>query len=961
MPCASAESVSEKAEYVEGEIVISTSMEITDSSGLLQTASDSDTLCIDFDDEGIEEIREIETYSGDENIYLAEVDGNVEKICKELNQYGDITAEPNYILHTTDFTMPREISGNLSMYANYQKWYYNDILHIPEALQKHEVTGAGVTVAVIDDGFDINATDFPVNLWRNSQGTVGWNIYKNSDDIAPIYKSDGSEFDNTSHGSNVAGIIGMPPNSKGGIGAAYGAELMLIQAANYNSDKSAPTFTNASVASAIDYAHENGADIINLSLGSSTNVSAISSAITRAVNDGIIVIASAGNEGKATSAKKFYPASLTNVIGVMAIDKDNPSKLASFSNYDVNNGQYYNIAAPGVKILGCKNSSQYTLNNGTSQAAPLVAAACALYMEKYPDNTAAQLKSDMLASATETVTASSSTSYTYKSLNVLKFLDYFEDSHVWSEWASATAPTCTEQGTETRTCPHCSRTETRYIEPLGHSYTDTTTPPSCETDGSVLHICDRCGYQYSDIIPATGHSYTEEILQLPDCTNDGLKRLTCHCGDTYTEAIPATGHTYNEEILQPPDCTNEGLKELTCYCGDTYTEAIPATGHTYTEETVQPADCTNDGLKRFTCHCGDTYTEVIPAAGHSYTEEFSEATCTQDGYRKFTCHCGDTYTEVIPATGHSYTEEFSEATCTQDGYRKFTCHCGDTYTETFPATGHSYTEESAEATCTQDGYRKFTCHCGDTYTEIIPATGHSYTGCNISVYPSEAGNGLLERECTICHETETLELGNAIINCDFNNSILLSGLHTGITAEEFLLNNTVDGPYEISVTPSYGSVLGTGSEITVTYAPDISITYSIVIFGDVNGDGICDGTDSVIISCITSRLITPAQAGPAVYMAADCNHDGAVSILDVRLADDAGLLRTDIDQSVSEEEEELPEISPVCTAESAASEIITDEPTEPQLSGSLNSRLIELIKKVIDIITKFLFNIDNIL
>lgn len=412
-----------EAEYVEGEIIISSPKKIEDNLGNLQTASESDRVGIDFENVGIESIEKIETYS-DDNVYVAEIDGNVEKICAELNNCGNITAEPNYILHTADFDMPSEVTDNNAVYA-YQKWYFEDKLHIPEAWQTHEVTGAGVTIAVIDNGFYVNSPDFPANLWLNSQGTPGWNTYKNSDDISPIFKSDGTKFNNTAHGSNVAGVIGMRSNGSGGIGAAYGAELMLIQAANYANDASNPSFTAAAVVMGIDFAREHGADIINLSLGSTTNILSIADAIERAYNAGKLVIAAAGNSGLPTSTAPYYPAALSNVIGVMAIDKDDPTQLAGFSNYDTNNGQHYDIAVPGHTIVGCNSASTgYALLSGTSQASPLAASVAALYMEKYPDNTIEDFRNDMLASATEYVHAYNSNNYYFKSLNALKLLDY---------------------------------------------------------------------------------------------------------------------------------------------------------------------------------------------------------------------------------------------------------------------------------------------------------------------------------------------------------------------------------------------------------------------------------------------------------------------------------------------------------------------------------------------------------
>lgn len=430
-------------EYVEGEIIISSTKEIENSNDVIRTASvDDSTVQIDFEDSGIENIEEVENYTDEENVYVAEVDGDVKKICRELNKNKDIIAEPNYILHTCGFTMPYEVSYNLSVYSGYQKWYLNDIMHIPEAWQENEVTGDGVTIAVIDNGFYINALDFPTKLWKNSQGTVGWNTYKNNDDIGPIFRKtlnpdetdqtnyNTYRFANSAHGSNVAGIIGMPSNSMGGIGAAYGAELMLIQAANYNSETIAPTFTTNALVAAIDFARENGADIINLSLGTTSDSTSIHSAVARAYNAGILVVAAAGNgdangNGISTSTNRYYPASYSEALGVMAIDKTYTNKLSVFSNYDTSGGKYYDIAAPGVSIVGCNCADTgYTLNSGTSQAAPLVAAVAALYMEKNPDATIQQLKSDMLASATEYVTAYTTTTYRYKSLNAAKFLSY---------------------------------------------------------------------------------------------------------------------------------------------------------------------------------------------------------------------------------------------------------------------------------------------------------------------------------------------------------------------------------------------------------------------------------------------------------------------------------------------------------------------------------------------------------
>lgn len=429
---AAAETIPANAEYVEGEIIISSTKSVENSCGVLHSQSE-DSVYIDFDKAGIESLEEIETYSEADNVYVAEIDGSVEKACRELNKNGNIVAEPNYILHSDSFTMPAEITRKSDVYTKYQKWYLNDIIKAPEAWQKYEVTGKSVTIAIVDTGFFTGAEDFPTNLWLNSKGTPGWNTYENNSDISPIYKKNGTAFDNTNHGSNIAGVIGMASNGAGGIGASYGAKLMLLKAANYNSENEDPTFTTEAVVSALDFARKNGADIINMSLGTTGYIEAIANAVTRAYNAGILVVASAGNEAQSTNESKNYPAALKNVLGVMATgmpDSSGTVRLADFSNYNSNGNVCYEVAAPGVQIVGCGlSSSGFVAKNGTSQATALISSLAALYLEKHPSCTVQELKSAVVASSTSVLeTNSSGVSYKYNTANALDFLKYGEPS-----------------------------------------------------------------------------------------------------------------------------------------------------------------------------------------------------------------------------------------------------------------------------------------------------------------------------------------------------------------------------------------------------------------------------------------------------------------------------------------------------------------------------------------------------
>lgn len=413
-------------DYAPGEIVITTTDELIDSSTTFVTYGEDDYTFIDFEKEEITDVEKLNTYTTEDRTYVIEVEGDVLEKCKELEKLPGVKyAEPNAIYHTMDFTMPGEITYS-SLYSQHMKWYFN-LMRIPETWQEFESTGENIVVAVIDDGFKIDATEFPQNLWTDSNGNHGWNTYKNSADISPIYKSDGTAFSNTDHGTHVAGIISAPANGSNLIGAAYNTELMLINAAHYVSEDKVPQFSFDDIIEAIDYARQNQADIINLSLGGYGTSLQLEQAINRAYDAGIAIFAAAGNDGISTTNSKTYPASFENVIGVMASDKADPTQLASFSNYDPT-GLYYDVVAPGYQILSCSiESGKVAYGNGTSQACPLVAACAALYLSEYPNATVADLYDDIRNSPSTFVKANSTTapddSTKYKFLSAYNLLE----------------------------------------------------------------------------------------------------------------------------------------------------------------------------------------------------------------------------------------------------------------------------------------------------------------------------------------------------------------------------------------------------------------------------------------------------------------------------------------------------------------------------------------------------------
>ena len=394
---------------------------------------------------GVTELNELETYeeeylstnsvSSESVTYVAKIRGDVEKTCREMEKLDGVTyAEPNYLLETYGYTTPVELSNTSGLYPTWEKWYLEDIMNIPAAWEKYQTCGEGVTVAVLDNGYYLEASDFPTNLWDDGNGNHGWNTANNTSDISPAMKPDGTALNDSVHGSNVAGVIGMASNGANGIGAAFGAELMLIKVAsdNYTSSDTKTKITSAAVASGINYARVYGADVINMSLGIlSSYPTTIKTAIDAAYSAGVVLIASAGNNATGTATALSYPAAASNVIGVMAIDKTDTSSLTDFSNYDENGGAYYDVAAPGYAVLGCGiEAGKFSLLSGTSQSSPLVAACAALYLSVYPDRSVDDVYNSIRNSATKTVTSNSNVyikqTYQYKILDAVELLDFGE-------------------------------------------------------------------------------------------------------------------------------------------------------------------------------------------------------------------------------------------------------------------------------------------------------------------------------------------------------------------------------------------------------------------------------------------------------------------------------------------------------------------------------------------------------
>ena len=348
-------------------------------------------------------------------------------------------------------------------------------------------------------------------------------------------------------------------------------------------------------------------------------------------------------------------------------------------------------------------------------------------------------------------------------------------SHTYGSAVITKQPTCTSEGTKTKTCTQCGATVTETIAKLSHSYTATVVAPTCTTNGYTLHKCSVCGTSYKDsTTKATGHSYGNSVVtKQPTCTSEGTAIKTCtKCNATVTETIPKTSHKYADTVVAPT-CTTGGYTLHKCsVCGTSYKDnTTKATGHRYGNSVVtkQPT-CTSEGTAIKTCtKCNATVTETIPKTSHKYADTVVAPTCTTGGYTLHKCSvCGTSYKDnTTKATGHRYGNSVvtKQPTCTSEGTAIKTCtKCNATVTEKLPAKGHTaVTDKGYPATCTTagktDGSHCSVCNTVIKVQTVINATGHKSSGWIVDKTASIGVKGSKHRECTVCKKVlETAEI-----------------------------------------------------------------------------------------------------------------------------------------------------------------------------------------------------------
>jgi uncharacterized protein YjdB len=295
------------------------------------------------------------TIIGPDNVYILQFDSisAAKSASNELAKRSDIIyGEPDLYI-SINATPASDVIFSRS--TSFNSW---GVQHIEADQYAASLQGstARILVAVADTG-----------VWNHSflNGRIASGGYDYID-------NDNDPTDGHGHGTHVAGTI---------VDCTPGLNIQILPVRVLNNQGNGTSLT---VGNGIKYAADKGAHVVNLSLGGVGHSSYEDDAIKYAINNGSVVVVSAGNDNKDTAL--YCPAHINTCIVVSAIDSYN--NKANFSNY----GASVDVAAPGVGILSCVIGGGYQLKSGTSMAAPHVSAIAAMFKLRYPSYSVSQIE-----------------------------------------------------------------------------------------------------------------------------------------------------------------------------------------------------------------------------------------------------------------------------------------------------------------------------------------------------------------------------------------------------------------------------------------------------------------------------------------------------------------------------------------------------------------------------------------
>ena len=296
-----------------------------------------------------------------------------------MEESGDCEiAEPIYLTQS-----PESNQGTIPFYEGdhvISDVFDQDALTRMGVDQAHEeATGQGVVVAVLDTGVDHTHPDLSAFV-----SSEGYDFIENDADPLDAVDELDQDFDGLTdegagHGTHVAGLVHA---------VAPDATILPIRVLN-----SEGIGTSVAVARGIHYAVDNGARVINLSLGLDTTADVIKEAIQNARSSQVVVVASAGNRG--IHDPEHFPANRHEVLAVASTN--NLDLKAEFSSYSA----HVDMCAPGENILSTFLNHGYAIWSGTSMSTPMVSGAAALRIELQPSAAADEIIADIENSAFE--------------------------------------------------------------------------------------------------------------------------------------------------------------------------------------------------------------------------------------------------------------------------------------------------------------------------------------------------------------------------------------------------------------------------------------------------------------------------------------------------------------------------------------------------------------------------------
>ena len=290
--------------------------------------------------------------------------------------------------------------------------------------------------------------------------------------------------------------------------------------------------------------------------------------------------------------------------------------------------------------------------------------------------------------------------------------------------------------------------------------------------------------------------------------------------------------------------------------------------------TTQPASCTSSGIKTRECSlCGHTETQTIPATGHSYGSwtTTKEATCTASGTKTRTCSkCGNKETQTIPSTGHSYVTTVVAPTTTERGYTLHKCsRCGDSY---------------------KDKYTDPTNPVNPNDSQVIVESKNVIAGNKVLVNISIKNNpGIWGMDLNVNYDKSLLTLTNVTNGAVFSSSEWTPG---NLNKDKYILSYEASGFDDVKkdgvlatleFAVNSNAKPGNTSTVSITYNQGdiinsnfVEISFETVsgkiniisfIYGDVNGDGLVNKKDSLLLKMyLADNSVTIDKKAADVYL-----------------------------------------------------------------------------------------------